>query len=172
MNWNWNLEDSSFEQKKISRCAKVRLLEIFNFESSLTFLLLLFFLWENLQKCLFDLIFSQISLFQIWLNFLVWSLSGTFRILFWLKNSKKSPKIFLSALLYEMFPLCAMESKNYNVKNLSNWWVSLLKFPILSLDSIETWLNLSIRWYLTIYIYIKIYPKWFQLSTQLKKVIT
>jgi hypothetical protein len=28
------------------------------------------------------------------------------KTLFWPKNSKKSPKIFLSALLYEMFPLC------------------------------------------------------------------
>jgi hypothetical protein len=55
---------------------------------------------------------------RILMKFLVWSLSEPFITLICPKNSEKSLKIFLSTLLYEMFPLCV--SNGHSVKQLTS----------------------------------------------------
>ncbi len=93
--------------KKSFRCVGLRIVQIFNFKLLLTTFanfsanlvkmslfenvglknvgLLsqgqFFYSSKNLQKCLFNLIFIQISFFQIWSNFSGWSFSWTFRII-------------------------------------------------------------------------------------------
>jgi hypothetical protein len=101
----------------------VRLLEIFNFESSLTCLLLLFFLWENLQKCLFDPIFSQISLFQIWLNFWHGVFLEPLKYYFNQKTRKNHQKYFCP-------PFCMKCSHCVMVRKITESWLELLTVKI------------------------------------------
>ncbi len=51
-------------------------------------------------------------------KFWAWGFSRPSKTLFWPKNSKRSPKIFLSALLYEMFPLCVALPLSFSYGNL------------------------------------------------------
>ncbi len=57
-----------------------------------------------------------------------WRFSRPFKTLFWPKNSKKSPKIFLSALLYEMLPLWNSQKRNIFPRNIAHIYNNLLKF--------------------------------------------
>ncbi len=94
------------------------------------------------------------------------------------KNSKKSPKIFLSALLYEMFPLC---TNNLHLKKISsesdfpikNYWILTEKSQNFLLCVIYVWffkLNFDVI-FLLIYSYFSRTEKFQNLGKLLSKII-
>jgi hypothetical protein len=94
-------KDPSFRQKIFW----TRPLEIFNFEILSSWAIFLFCPYKSCYFSHFYLFLPNFLPIGILMKFLVWRLSGPFKTILRPEKSKKLLKIFLSTILYEMFPL-------------------------------------------------------------------